>query len=341
MRQAAADETRDLETALWDRVGQVPHGRVTTYGRVALALGSRHAARWVAQVLQRHLHDERCTCHRVVTLAGASPNILARQRLRAEGHQSVDAGVDTADAFDDFCGDRPLARLEARQVELAQRRSATPPKELRWIAALDVSYGPEQRGVAAYVLVDISTSATLWTVTIERPVTFPYITGLLSYRELPLLTAALEAAREADRLADVYLIDGSGILHPRGLGIAAHFGVEHNLATIGLTKRLLAGRIEQAGTAIHGGLPLVHHNQVQGVAFRAGRSERRMLYVSPGHRMDVETAARIVAGQIGAHGLPAPLHDADRLSRAQARAPHDQGGDSRVVSKSRAPRRPR
>jgi deoxyribonuclease V len=139
----------------------------------------------------------------------------------------------------------------------------------------------------------------------------------LSFRELPLLLEMLDGVRTAGRLTEVVLVDGSGILHHRHAGIASYLGVAAGLPTIGVTKKLLCGQVDwedlQAGEA----RGVVYQGQRIGVALRPTAGSRRPIFVSPGHRVDLDFAEGLVRRLLRGRRLPEPLYWADRLGRSR------------------------
>jgi len=126
----------------------------------------------------------------------------------------------------------------------------------------------------------------------------------------------LEKARAEDKLAEVLLVDGSGILHPRHAGLASHFGVAAGVPTIGVTKKLLWGQVELAGLEPRRPRPVLDGKRLIGAAIRPTDGSRRPIFVSPGHRVSVAYARDVVARLLLGRRLPEPLYWADRLSRA-------------------------
>lgn len=317
----------DLEHDLMELVGQVPSGRVTTYGTLAEALGNPVAARWVGHYLLHHEHQPDCPCHRVVRADGSlgqyvagSPADKAR-RLEEEGVKIPRGIVDLARfGVRDFRSERPLERLrrvqEATAAKVSLRGRRTLPE---LVAGVDVSYTSAGEGVAAYVLVRLQTGERLWTTTARRAVHFPYITSYLSFREIPLLLDLLDEVRSAGRLAALLLIDGSGILHPRGVGIASHLGVAASVATVGVTKKLLCGRVDLQDLVPLEPRDVEYGGRTVGAAIRATAGSRRPIFVSPGNRVSLAMATTVVCRLLTGRRLPEPLYWADRLSRAAAR----------------------
>jgi deoxyribonuclease V len=361
----------DVGQELLALLAQVPPGRVTTYGDLADALGLRQAARWVGEFLREHSHGDDCPCHRVVRKGGelglfvvGHETAAKAARLAADGVPVRDGRVERFEefVFRDFRGERPLARLIEIQHELARRVRLVPRRDVpRLAAGLDVSYSRDGWGTGACVVVESGTGRVVWTVTERARPGLPYIPSLLTFRELPLLMTLFERSRREFPELDLYFVDGNGILHPRGAGVAACFGVLADVPTIGVAKSLLCGRLEappppaqgrregHAVTKIEVDLTCLRARPEPpvstGVASSLAESssfqadvlavvtleERtvaaalalppatRMVYVSPGQKLDVASAARLTRAFAFGHRLPEPLYWADRRSRAQAR----------------------
>jgi deoxyribonuclease V len=232
------------------------------------------------------------------------------------------ADVRAIAAIDPFAGwDGSVAGARALQAELAARvilSDEFPP--LRRIAGVDVGFADAGRVTrAAAVLVDARTLQPLAQAIARRPTRMPYVPGLLSFRELPAVLAALERLPERP---DLVLVDGQGIAHPRGLGIAAHLGVASGLATIGVAKSILVGEHTPVGPRRGDRSDLRHAGRVVGTVLRS-RDGVRPLIVSPGHRVSVARAPELVLACVTRYRLPEPTRLADRLaSRRDARAPH-------------------
>ncbi len=308
-------------------IEQVPQGRVTTAGALAAALGNPVAARWIGHYLLHHDHDDGCFCHRVLRaggVLGAYPqgDDEKVRRLRADGVITVAGSVDLERyGFNDFTSDRPLEKLARFQNRVAAKVSLRPRRKLpKLLGGVDVSYCSPNEGVAAYALVEVATGELLWSTTIRRAVRFPYISSYLTFRELPLLLDLIGEVRDQDRMAPVILVDGTGILHPRRSGIACHLGVITGAPTIGVTKKLLCGKVDIAGLRSLESRPVVLDDQPIGVAIRPTEGSCRPLFVSPGNGLDLGSAERIVRAVLSGRRLPSPLYWADRLSRQKANA---------------------
>ena len=317
----------DMGRHLRELLAQVPPGRVTTYRGLAEALGNPIATRWVAQFLLQHEHDAACLCHRVVPGDGQLDRSAAGEwragarRLAAEGVEVRQGAVDLDRyGFDQFAGDRPLESLKQVQEDVLAKVSLRGRRRMPdLVGGVDVSYPREDEGVGAYALVEMAGGRLVWSVTVRRPVVFPYITSYLSFRELPIHLALLEKARAAGRLAEVLLVDGSGVLHQRHAGIASHLGVVAGVPTIGVTKKLLCGQVELEGLRPLQSRPVIHEGRMIGVAIRPSLRSRRPIFVSPGHRVSLAMAEKVVRSLLAGRRLPEPLYWADRLSRSAGR----------------------
>lgn len=313
----------DLPRCLANLLRQIPCGRVTTYGALADALGSEAAARWVGHWMMHHDHRPGCLCHRVVRADGSVGRYIEEATsdktaiLTGEGVEFVDGRFQEIEqkVFRSFRTTHPLAALRTMQEVVSERISLRGRRTMpRTVAGVDVSYSGD-RGTGAYVLWDLASERKIWSTMISQEVGFPYITGYLAFRELPVLLSLVEAAQASGRQADVVIVDGSGILHPRRVGIACHLGVLTSLATIGVSKKSLYGRVDLDGMAPEEARPVLVDGRKRGVAVRATAGSRRPIFVSPGHRMGVDMAELIVRRQLRGRRLPEVQYWADRLSR--------------------------
>jgi deoxyribonuclease V len=129
----------------------------------------------------------------------------------------------------------------------------------------------------------------------------------------------LEDVRKQQKLADVVIVDGNGLLHPRFAGIASHVGVLAGVRTIGIGKKLLCGRSNLEGMKADDPRPVLYHDRLVGMAWKA-TSTSRPIFVSPGHLIDVAGAMRVVRRLGFGHRVPEPNYLADALSRRTARS---------------------
>jgi deoxyribonuclease V len=197
---------------------------------------------------------------------------------------------------------------EARaiQLSLAGRVSLVPEMgEVAFVAGIDMS----ATGVArcAIVLLTYPDLDPVEIVRAERPLDFPYVPGLLSFREGPAVLAAFE---KLSRMPDLAMFDGQGVSHPRKFGIASHMGLLLDLPTIGVAKSPLAVRGEQPGPEPGDWTPWSNRQgEVLAAAVRT-RPRAKPLYVSPGHRIDLPTALRFVLSCSRGYRLPEPTRQA-------------------------------
>ena len=182
---------------------------------------------------------------------------------------------------------------------------------VRRVAGVDVGF--EAAGTvtrAAVAVLRYPELDVLETAIARRPTAFPYIPGLLSFRELPAVLAALEQLREPP---DLLLCDGQGIAHPRRFGIASHLGLLVDIPAIGVAKTRLCGTHEEPPNQRGAWTPLWGQGEIIGAVLRS-RIGVRPLYVSPGHRVGLETAIAYVMGCCTRYRLPETTRHAHRLA---------------------------
>ena len=226
-------------------------------------------------------------------------------------------------ALPEWTGDtailRELQSTLAGQVVLRDRF----PTPLRTIAGFDVGFEDDGATTrAAAVLLGADSLEILDQQVARLPTRMPYVPGLLSFRELPALLDALALLKTAPDLA---LIDGQGIAHPRRLGIAAHFGVVTDLPSIGVAKKVLAGKTRLALHEMRGAFtPLRDDGEQLGWLLRS-KPGCLPLVVSPGHRVAMASAPELVMRFVTRYRLPEPTRLADRLaSRRDAKKADEQ-----------------
>ena len=181
---------------------------------------------------------------------------------------------------------------------------------VRTVGGLDVSVR-DDRVRAAVVVYDVHARAVVDRAIWEGPTPFPYVPGLLSFREVPAILPALE---QLAALPDVYMLDAQGYAHPRRFGLACHLGVLLDTPALGVAKSILVGRVEgELGEAKGSSAPLVHKGETVGVALRT-RERVKPVYVSVGHRITLRDAGRLALRLAERWKLPQPTHLAHRLS---------------------------
>lgn len=214
-----------------------------------------------------------------------------------------------------------LSPQEAKELQLRLREQLVlaPPPDLHpeRIAGADISMDRgSDRGYGGIVVLDARSLAPVDQASIAADLTFPYVPGLLSFRELPVLVGAWERLRTKP---DVLIFDGQGIAHPRRFGLACHGGLLFGVPSIGCAKSLLVGKHGELEYQRGSTAEIVHRGEVVGMAVRT-RNGVNPVYVSPGHRMDLPTAVEIVLRVSPQYREPETTRHAHRLVNELRRA---------------------
>lgn len=198
-------------------------------------------------------------------------------------------------------------RLRSR-LELQDRL----PRVIRWVAGADVgldsSSGRAIAGVVVFRFPEMEETERVWAA---RQLEFPYIPGLLSFREIPVL---LDAFGRLRRDPQVIFYDGHGYAHPRRFGITCHLGVLLNRPTVGCAKSCLVGTYEEPGPMPGDWSPLRDGEEILGVVLRT-RAGTRPIFVSQGHRVSLAKAIALTLAVCDGHRVPRPTREADRFVR--------------------------
>ncbi len=194
------------------------------------------------------------------------------------------------------------------QKELAGKLILRPPPgPIRRMAAGDAAYSREDDRIYAAVLVfSYPELILLESATSRGAASFPYIPGLFSFREGPVL---LKAFSELKTRPDWILVEGQGIAHPRSLGIASHLGLLLDLPSTGCAKSRLYGEDARPGPNRGSSVPLVAEGRIVGMILRT-RTGVKPVYVSPGHKMDLESSVKMVLSLCRGYRIPEPLRQA-------------------------------
>jgi deoxyribonuclease V len=176
---------------------------------------------------------------------------------------------------------------------------------LRLVAGVDVSV-KNNVSRAAVVVLDYLRLDVVETVTAQRPTPFPYIPGLLSFREGAVIVDAL---RKLDSTPDVFIFDGQGTIHPRRLGIACHIGLWLDRPTVGCAKSRLIGHAEPLAAEKGSWVPLLDRGETVGVVLRT-RTNVKPVFVSVGHRTTLDDARQLVLSCTTRYRLPEPTRAA-------------------------------
>ncbi|MBN1931414.1 MAG: deoxyribonuclease V [Desulfobacterales bacterium] len=178
------------------------------------------------------------------------------------------------------------------------------------VAGIDISYCNEM-AMAAIVVLNYPDLNTVETATCIRPISFPYIPGLLSFREAPV---TLEAISRLDLKPDLLIFDGQGIAHPRRLGIASHIGLILDIPSIGCAKTRLCGYYKEPCRKAGSFSYLKEDTEIIGAAVRT-RARVKPVFVSIGHRIDLLTGIHFVLTCCRGYRLPETTRRADQLAR--------------------------
>lgn len=215
-----------------------------------------------------------------------------------------------------------LSPAEARQIqaELAALVNISTPLDwpsVRLAVAVDVSMNRFATWLAASAVVcDLQNRVIFETSSVIRPIRFPYVPGLLSFRELP---AVIDAITSLKSTYDLILCDGQGVAHPRGLGIASHLGLWLNCPTIGIAKSLLVGDCQPPENRVFAESAVIHKGAEVARAIRL-RKNTRPIYVSAGHLCRLDDAVALVKSLAGGRRQTWPIIAAHEAANAARRA---------------------
>jgi len=286
----------DLYEETYRLVKQIPRGMVSTYGCLARALGDIRAARAVGIMLNQNPYRE-VPCYRVVYsdggIGGYATGVEKKiTLLKRDGIEIKDGKIDLDKyLFNDFRSDYPLKKLRKEQEKLRQKMRIRDDFHLSTIAGMDISYS-KKYAYGAYVEMDAEGNI-LKKKTVKRKIDFPYIPTYLAYREMPVLNELIK-----NESPGMVMLDGNGLLHPRLFGVACHFGVVNDVPSLGVAKKKLCGEEKNGIIFVDG----------RKVGIRMGK-----VYISPGHRISVDSAAEI-AKMFMKYSIPEPVRQAHILA---------------------------
>ncbi len=208
--------------------------------------------------------------------------------------------------------DEAAGRAEQERLRPLMRSDGVSAGDVRLIAGVDVSYAKDDTVVAgAVVVLDATSLAVVDSATAVRPVEFPYLPGLLAFREIPAL---LDALAKLATTPDAVVCDGYGLAHPRRFGLACHLGVLTDLPTFGVAKTAFIGEYEQPGPERGDREPLVDAGETVGCVLRTQRGVKPV-FVSTGHRISLDAATELTRSLAPRYRLPETTRQADQLSR--------------------------
>ncbi|MEO0224619.1 MAG: deoxyribonuclease V [candidate division WOR-3 bacterium] len=201
--------------------------------------------------------------------------------------------------------------LKQKQIELSKKVIIKPLDiEIKYIAGCDSAFRGELIN-SVFVILDFKTLSVVEIKNITSSVNFPYIPGFLAFREVPNLINVYETLKIKP---DLIMVDGHGISHPRGLGIASHLGVILDKPTIGVAKSLLVGKYKEP-CKIKGCKEIVYFNNRPVAYALRSKNNSDVIFVSPGHLIDLDSSLSIVLKTLKNYKLPEPTRIADYYSR--------------------------
>jgi deoxyribonuclease V len=199
-----------------------------------------------------------------------------------------------------------MSVAQAREIQsrlakkvITENKVITP----RLVAGIDIS-SPDTQGVArgAVVILRYPEFSIAEVTVAEGKITFPYVPGLLSFRESPLILAACE---KLYNVPDLVLVDGQGVAHPRRFGLASHVGLFLDLPAVGCAKSILCGQHQPVGEEVGSHAELLDNGELIGAALRT-KSGVKPIYVSVGHKIDLTEALQWVLKCCRGYRLPEP-----------------------------------
>jgi len=192
----------------------------------------------------------------------------------------------------------------AIQERLARKVIVSPLPEVRLVVGVDVAYSRKRNWCsAAAVVFDLETRETVEIAEAQGPSTYPYVPGLLTFREAPPILRALE---RLETEPDVLLVDGQGLAHPRRMGIATHLGILLDRPTVGCAKSRLTGIHADPGRKKGSWADLKDESECIGRVLRT-RTRVKPVFVSIGHRVDLPSAVRLVLRSVSRYRIPDPI----------------------------------
>lgn len=176
-------------------------------------------------------------------------------------------------------------------------------KPIRTVAGADISYNKYCTTVyAGIVVMNYPDLKPLAYSLVETAIDFPYVPGYLAFREVPAVKLAWGQLPEKP---DVTIMDGQGIVHPRKMGIASHFGLLENVPAIGCAKNMLFGKFENLGIEKFSTSPIIARGETLGYALRT-QNKIKPVYISPGHLITLDESLEVMKNCTGKYRIPEP-----------------------------------
>lgn len=212
--------------------------------------------------------------------------------------------------------DNLIEKLKKEQIQLSKKlklKDKFPISNIKLVAGIDVTFTDIWKnpttGIACITVLDIETFEEVETVYACKTINFPYIPTFLAYRELPVILKAYEKLKTK---ADAYLVDGMGILHPRKMGIASHFGVITDTVSIGCGKSKLIGNFKMPENKKFAYKPVYVEGELRGYVLRT-KKNANPIFVSPGNNISIDSSLELVKKSVTNYKLPEPVRKAHNL----------------------------
>ena len=218
----------------------------------------------------------------------------------------------------------PREAVELQRHLREQVRIEPLSRDIQTVAGADISFNKYSTTLyAGIVVLRLPSLETVEEVGVESEAQFLYVPGLLSFREMPPL---LEAWAKLKVEPDAVMFDGQGLAHPRRIGIACHAGLFLERPTIGCAKSVLVGKYDEPAGERGAWMPMIDKGETIGAALRT-KSKVAPVYVSPGHRIDLQSAIDLALRCDGGYRVPEPTRRAHLLVNALRRAAGRAGDD--------------
>ncbi len=306
----------DFVEYFYTLVKQIPKGNVSTYGALARALGDIRASRAVGRMLNQNPYAPIVPCHRVVMSDGSlggfgtgienKINLLAKEGVKVSDNDIVDF----EDVFfSDFESDHPLIKMRKEQKRLGKSiRLENGLDKIVTVAGVDVAYSDVAYG--GMVVYDFDSMDVIERLSVKDKIDMPYIPTYLAFRELPIIQGLIKKVKNRPNLL---FIDGNGVLHPYGMGIASHVGVKLDIPTIGVAKKLLCGKQKDDDILPGEYSEVEYEGHLIGYSFRSSPRTIKPVYISPGHMVSFDRANEVVK-KFSKYKLPEPIRGAHKLA---------------------------
>ena len=297
----------------YNLVRQIPDGKISTYGDIAIALGDIRASRAVGRMMNQNPNADDMPCFKIVysdgKLGGFGLGINDKiRRLNNDNIEVKNGKIVNFEKvlFNDFKTDYPLKKLRLEQEKLSKKVILKDGfDKIKNIAGIDVAYPKNDFNecCAACVVLDYETKEIIEEKTIFQKTLFPYIPTYLSYREISFVKNLLD---KLDTTPSIILIDGNGILHPFGFGFASHVGVLFDISTVGIAKNMLCGKLENNKVIFNG--------KKIGYSMFSNDRVKNPVFISPGHKISFKKSVEVVKN-VSFLKNPEPLRRAHILAR--------------------------